>query len=1150
MKKIVAFLICLALAFSFSSLWFLFFSTQGLIFIGDSVTNLSDGAFRFQNLNGSIARGFSAKKIAFYSDSFSMEINGISSCRLLFRDLLRRKRLTLASFKAKRFVIFLKDSDDKSKEGFKANLKIPSFPFEIHLKDIAIETLEIDKGGKKEFEMDHLYLNALLERRGLEIRKLETFLPVLNAKAVLKGRVTPEKDDNIIVDLKSSLIRPSGNKAKDLVVKSNIKGDLKNLQIAVYASGLFHGALNGDVFDPLGLSPKWNAKVEIQGLDPHLLHPSLMEGNLTSDGSFSGVGRNFQGEIEGRFSSERFDIKEFKISCGLEKEGFFSIKNGFIKAFNGTLDFTGKLWPDSRFKAVAELHDINPKGIFQEVKGSISGKIDLDGRLKSKTGVQAHIIFERFKGEINERPLGLSGNLFVDGQHLTFKKLVLTSAGSRVSVSGFIDNMRQDLNFVLSSPDLSDLFPKLEGSLSVKCQIGGTRKGPQVLLDVKGSEISLDDFSLDKLRLTFDSKDVFASNIRAHIFASKVFAGDLFLGNVKVRLTGKKENHLIRLDTWDGDLYGKLQLFGSVDEDFGYSGVIKRLLIRAKRGEPWRLIRPGKVNIRKDNLDVGPLCLEGPEDGAKFCTRYQKTEDVLSFFMKGSYIPLAPIASISETRLSSIKGHVDLDFNLEKSANNLKGHAFLKTDRVLVTFANGTKAHPLFFDLMAKLSNTGIDGKISGQLLDKVDLFGDFSLPCKFTRENSLLSQPISAKINFRADDLSMLHELFPEIYVYHGDIKALFIISGAFNKPAIHGRMKLSDLKMEYPRYGIRIDSKEVDVEAKQRELTITGRLESKSGPLFIEGHGVIEPSMPNLTIVIKGSNYDTVSMPHLKVRTSPELRVTFSKDVLDVTGTVNIPFARIYQVEIPESAILPTPDIQIKGQANRANTTKTKVKVAVNVYIGDDVRVDGYGLKGRIEGRLKIMSGLDDKMVATGILSIKKGRYSAFDTELEIRKGRLNYFSSPIDNPAIEVEAVRRVEDVVVGFRISGTLKKPVVKLFSDPEMAESEIARYLLGGKKGRGVAKTDLIAGGANLIISRLREKLGVLNELKLETGQASDDISLVVGTYLRPDLYLKFINDFDDKITRLILRYDYSKHIEFETETGERPSAEVFFKIEK
>ena len=181
---------------------------------------------------------------------------------------------------------------------------------------------------------------------------------------------------------------------------------------------------------------------------------------------------------------------------------------------------------------------------------------------------------------------------------------------------------------------------------------------------------------------------------------------------------------------------------------------------------------------------------------------------------------------------------------------------------------------------------------------------------------------------------------------------------------------------------------------------------------------------------------------------------------------------------------------------------------------------------------------------------MSIKDGVYKAFETRLKIRKGRLLYFSSPLDNPELEVEAVRNVDDSLVGLRVKGRLKDPVIKLFSDPAMPESEIARYLLGGKKGKGVTKASAIAGGANLLLSRLRQRLGLLDEIKLETGQASDDLALMVGTYLRPDLYLKFINDFEDKVTRFILRYDYSKHIEIETETGESPSAGIFFKLER
>ena len=89
----------------------------------------------------------------------------------------------------------------------------------------------------------------------------------------------------------------------------------------------------------------------------------------------------------------------------------------------------------------------------------------------------------------------------------------------------------------------------------------------------------------------------------------------------------------------------------------------------------------------------------------------------------------------------------------------------------------------------------------------------------------------------------------------------------------------------------------------------------------------------------------------------------------------------------------------------------------------------------------------------------------------------------------------------------------------------------------------------IAGGANILASKIREFLG-LEDLQVKSGKETEDISILVGTYLTPDLYVQFINDIGENMSILKLKYTLTKRIELQTETGDNPSADIFFKFER
>src|SRR6185503_6049871 len=110
---------------------------------------------------------------------------------------------------------------------------------------------------------------------------------------------------------------------------------------------------------------------------------------------------------------------------------------------------------------------------------------------------------------------------------------------------------------------------------------------------------------------------------------------------------------------------------------------------------------------------------------------------------------------------------------------------------------------------------------------------------------------------------------------------------------------------------------------------------------------------------------------------------------------------------------------------------------------------------------------------------------------------------FYGPQDNPDLNLEAVRDmppgVTDVV-GLRVIGSLKTPEALLFSEPSMPDSDIAYYLLTGRKPAvGTNTGGYSASGALLSLGlagsedkagQLAQKFGI-SDLQLGTSEGSN-----------------------------------------------------------
>jgi translocation and assembly module TamB len=265
-------------------------------------------------------------------------------------------------------------------------------------------------------------------------------------------------------------------------------------------------------------------------------------------------------------------------------------------------------------------------------------------------------------------------------------------------------------------------------------------------------------------------------------------------------------------------------------------------------------------------------------------------------------------------------------------------------------------------------------------------------------------------------------------------------------------------------------------------------------------------------------------------------------------------VPDAKIEPKDL-NGAVRASSDEVIVGSETEDPTKRFEVVTAITLSLGDHVSIDTSGLTGRLTGNITVRSGYDAVTRATGELSVEEGKYRAYAHNMDIRHGRLIFTGGPVDDPGIDISAVRKFPDVTAGVNVRGTLLQPRLSFFSEPSLAQAEIVSLLLSGslsttptRQNGAAGNTALVQGGA-MLAAELGQHVGI-QEVGVESNLLTNDTSVVLGRYLSPRLYVGYGVSLTQQLNTLKLRYSLGDHWVVRTEVGQARGADLVYTIDK
>jgi translocation and assembly module TamB len=407
---------------------------------------------------------------------------------------------------------------------------------------------------------------------------------------------------------------------------------------------------------------------------------------------------------------------------------------------------------------------------------------------------------------------------------------------------------------------------------------------------------------------------------------------------------------------------------------------------------------------------------------------------------------------------------------------------------------------------------------------------------------------PLSGALHAETSNLGLLSLYFPDIDRASGQLHTDVNISGTLGAPLMNGTLKVANGELDLYQVNLALRQAALEVNLDNGGLDFKGSAHAGAGSAAANGHLEWHNLQPYGKFHLEGTSLRVADTPEAQIDASPNLDFDVQGRRIEVTGKVTVPFAKIQPKDIT-NAVRTSPDEVIVGSEPENPAERFEVMSTITLTLGDKVTVDTSGLTGRLIGSVTIRSGYDAITRATGELSVADGKYLAYARKLDIQRGRLIFTGGAVDDPGIDLRAIKEFPDVTAGINVRGTLQQPRMSFFSDPPLPQSQIVSLILSGGSTQSAqsAGTAAIGQGAALLAAQIGPRVG-LPDVSLETDPIANETSLVLGRYLSPRLYVSYGVSLTEQLNTFKLRYTLGDHWTIRTELGTARGADLVYTI--
>ncbi len=804
-----------------------------------------------------------------------------------------------------------------------------------------------------------------------------------------------------------------------------------------------------------------------------------------------------------------------------------------------------------------------------QLPGRLAAELRTEGRVEA--GVPSGwATVDSLRGDLLDRPVAGRARAEWQGTSVTSATASVRWATALAELRAAVtDSLFADLS--VTCPDLGGVVPGLGGQAELAALVTGPLFSPQATATVQVADLTRLEPPLVITRVA-GGLDLALADLdttptgqgRLRLRADALQLGEVLLDSAVVTAEG---THLAQRARFlvDGEpLHARLALGGELAADsLVWRGALDTLSLENPYAGLWTLREPANLRASKGAASLDSLCLV--REGATLRVGGAWANGPWTAWGGLARLPLA-MADPHLLEDQHLRGTLGAEFSARGEGTALTGSVRAALADAWYVFMAGEKADSLGVesavltgsagprDIAAKLEAVVFSPRSGG----RADLSGELQLPGGAALPLVPETQAVRATLAARVPDLSLIDGLSPLVTDTRGSVDLDAQVAGTMLEPVVTGELRVRGMATTMPDLGITIEDVELTARGDVKGgYGLDGSARSGEGTVTVSGRipPKLTPETP-LVVSVRGDRFQGVNTPEIQIEVTPDLELICDGARLDVRGTVDLPVVDVEMVEMPATAVPPSADVVIVDA--RASTAPPPIDtwVDVKVTLGEQVRFSGFAMSIDLEGGLEVKQHVPELPACHGDVRIREGYYRAYGQDLDIERGVVS-FVGPVDDPALDIKAMREAPDgVIAGVIITGSALAPLIKVYSDPMMSETQAISYLLTGRpldSGTGDDKARVAATaallGSNVLSSQLGAKVG-LDEARVETGGSLDEAALVTGKYLTPELYLSYAMGLFDRSNLVRLRYIMSPKWAVQTETGTTMGADLFYKIER
>jgi translocation and assembly module TamB len=424
--------------------------------------------------------------------------------------------------------------------------------------------------------------------------------------------------------------------------------------------------------------------------------------------------------------------------------------------------------------------------------------------------------------------------------------------------------------------------------------------------------------------------------------------------------------------------------------------------------------------------------------------------------------------------------------------------------------------------------------------------------------------------IEARVDQLGVWGTWLPPGWRLNGRLHTSATLAGRLDAPQLRGRMRGTGLGLRHALHGVNLADGELDIELQGDSARIEQlRLRAGDGWLTVQG-GAELGEQPQLQLQLAAERFRLLGRVDRRIVTTGKVAVRLRERALQVGGELQIEegWIDVSSGDAPTldadvrvaaqgpgaaSAARQAPST-IEGRPPEDTATAVRMNLDLALDLGRSLRLQGRGLDTGLRGQLRLTSS-GGQAALRGAVRTSGGTYAAYGQKLDIERGHL-HFDGPLNDPRLDVLAIRPNLDVRAGVSIAGTALSPRVRLFSEPELPEMEKLSWLVLGRGPDGLGRTDtallqraavaLLAGDGAAPTDAL---FGALGLTEFSVRQSDGDVRetvVTLGKQLSRRWYVGYERSVNATVGTWQLIYRVARRFTLRAQTGQENSLDAIW----